>query len=82
MSSSKKLTCKGTLRQVFIRVYAGFRIHERLVWIRIRGSMPLTNGSGFGSYFVLDLQDAYKKLILEVFLLIYFLKVQLHHFPR
>jgi hypothetical protein len=24
-------------------------IHDILVWIRIRGSMPLTNGSGFGS---------------------------------
>jgi hypothetical protein len=30
-----------------------FRIHDILVWIwiRIRGSMPLTNGSGFGSGF-------------------------------
>jgi hypothetical protein len=28
-----------------------FRIHDILVWIRIRihGSMPLTNGPGFGS---------------------------------
>ncbi len=25
------------------------RIHDILVWIRIRGSMPLTNGSGCGS---------------------------------
>ncbi len=25
-----------------------FRIHDILVWIRIPGSMPLTNGSGFG----------------------------------
>jgi hypothetical protein len=25
------------------------QIHDILVWIRIRGSMPLTNGSGFGS---------------------------------
>jgi hypothetical protein len=23
-----------------------FRIHDILVWIRIRGSMPITNGSG------------------------------------
>ncbi len=29
---------------------AVLRIHDILVWIRIRGSMPLTNGSGFGSY--------------------------------
>jgi hypothetical protein len=27
---------------------AVFRIHDILVWIRIRGSMPLTNGSGSG----------------------------------
>jgi hypothetical protein len=51
------------------------RIHDILVWIRIRRSMPLTNGSGsgFGSgswildpdsaIFVIDLQDASKKLI-------------------
>ncbi len=26
-----------------------FRTNDILVWIRIRGSMPLTNGSGFGS---------------------------------
>jgi hypothetical protein len=25
------------------------RIHDILVWIWIRGSMPLTNGSGWGS---------------------------------
>jgi hypothetical protein len=28
---------------------AVFQIHDILVWIRIRGSMPLTNGSGCGS---------------------------------
>jgi len=27
-----------------------FRIHDILGWIRIRGSMPLTNGSGSGSW--------------------------------
>jgi hypothetical protein len=27
-----------------------FRIHDFLEWIRIRGSMPLTNGSGSGSW--------------------------------
>jgi hypothetical protein len=30
---------------------AVLRIHDILGWIRIRGSMPLTNGSGFGSGF-------------------------------
>jgi hypothetical protein len=42
------------------------RIHDILVWIRIRGSMPLTNGSGCGSgpsIFIIDFQDANKKLI-------------------
>jgi hypothetical protein len=29
-------------------LFAVFRIHNFLVWIRIRGSMPLTNGSGSG----------------------------------
>ncbi len=28
-----------------------FRIHDILVWIRIRGSMPLNNGSGCGSFY-------------------------------
>jgi hypothetical protein len=28
---------------------AVFRIHDIVVWIRIRGSMPLANGSGSGS---------------------------------
>jgi hypothetical protein len=37
-----------------------FRIHYILVWIR--GSMPPTNGSG-SCYFVIELQDASKKLI-------------------
>ncbi len=32
-----------------ICVYAVLRIHDILVWIRIRGSVPLSNGSGSGS---------------------------------
>jgi hypothetical protein len=50
-----------------------------LVWIRIQvwicGSMPLTYGSGSGScyFFVIDIQDANKKLIvLKSLLLITF----------
>jgi hypothetical protein len=39
-------------------------IRDILVWIRIRGSVPLTNGSGSGSYY----SSAY-----------YFMKVHLHH---
>jgi hypothetical protein len=39
-------------------------IHDIFVRIRIRGSMPLTSGSGFGSgsfFFIINLQDANKK---------------------
>jgi hypothetical protein len=69
---------------------AVFRIHNILVWIRIRRSMPLTNGSGSAdpclwlidpvsdpSIFVIDLQDASKKLIFSA---CYFLKVHSHYF--
>ncbi len=67
---------------------AVFRIRDILVWIRIRirGSMPLTNGygSGFGSgsFFVTDLQDANKKKFILFFLLYYFLKIHLHLFSK
>jgi hypothetical protein len=40
----------------FNHFYAVLRIHGILVRIRIRGSVPLTNGSG-SCYFVSDLQD-------------------------
>jgi hypothetical protein len=54
-------------------------IRDILVWIRIRGSVPLTNGSAPEpdpdlAIFALDLQDANKKLriISKVFLLFTF----------
>jgi hypothetical protein len=51
-----------------MNIFASVPDPDILVWIRIRGSMSLTNGSGsrIGSgscYFVIDLQDANKKLI-------------------
>jgi hypothetical protein len=55
--------------------FAVFRIHDILVWIRIRGpdSDP--------AIFVIDLQDVNKKLFfLNSFSAYYFLKVHLHHF--
>jgi hypothetical protein len=60
-----------------------FRIHDMLVWIqiriRIRGFMPLTNGSGLGS----GPQDANKKLIFFIsFSAYYFLNVHKHNFQR
>jgi hypothetical protein len=54
------------------RIYWKIRIHDILMRIRIRGSMPLTNWSGCGSrsrswirirLFSSLTQDAYKKLI-------------------
>ncbi len=38
---------------------AVLQIHDILVWIRIRGSMPLTNGPD-PAIFVIDLQEAKK----------------------
>jgi hypothetical protein len=43
----------------FAKAATVLRIHDILVWIRMRGSMPLTNGSG-SCYFVIDLQNAKK----------------------
>ncbi len=58
-----------------------FRIHDILGWIRIqiriRGSMPLTNGSGFGS------GSCYFPVIFNtIFSAYYFLKVHLYHFSK
>jgi hypothetical protein len=51
-------------------------------WIRIRGSMPLTNRSGSGScYFCHWPSRCQQKLIFNtIFSAYYFLKVHLHHF--
>ncbi len=60
-SPSPRLDCTEFSRFIFLSVYYAklayflldynqpvFLIHDILVWIRIRGSMPLTNGSGSG----------------------------------
>jgi hypothetical protein len=60
------------------------RIHDIFVWIRIRGSMPLTNGSGFGSgscYFRHCPSRCQQKTIFFSSDC-YFLKVNLHHFSK
>ncbi len=58
-------------------------------WIRIRGSMPLTNGSGFASWIRILLfssltfkMPAENKIFNTIFSAYYFLKVQLHHFSK
>jgi hypothetical protein len=66
-----------------------FRIHDILVWIRIRGSMSLTimdpdpNADPDPAIFVIDLQGANKKLFLKKsFSVYYLLKVHLYHFSK
>jgi len=39
----------GMYIQIFVYCKPVLGIHDILGWIRIRGSMPLTNGSGSGS---------------------------------
>jgi hypothetical protein len=65
---------------------AVLRIHDILVWILLRGIMPLTYGSGLGSgscYFhhwpSRRQQNTNKK---KTFLAYYLLKVHLHHFSK
>ncbi len=70
-----------------------FRIHGNLGWIRIRirGSMPLTNESGFGSgseFWIWILLSSLtfkmppKNLFNTNFSAYYFLKVHFHHFSK
>jgi hypothetical protein len=63
------------------------RIHDMLVWIRIRRSMPVTNGSwsGLGSGFRFrnwPSRCQQKTDFLKSFSDYYFLKVHLHHFSK
>jgi hypothetical protein len=66
-----------------------FRIHDILVWIRIRGSMPLTYGSGSGSrygswscYFHHLSSRCQQKTTFNFFFAFYFLKAHIHHFSK
>ncbi len=55
--------------------YFMLRIHDILGWIRIRGSMSLTNGSGSGSCYFRHWPSRRH----TIFSAYYFLKVHLHH---
>ncbi len=63
-----------------VQYIAMLRIHDILVWIRIRGSMPLTNGSCYFRLWPLRCQQ--KNNFLAIFSAYYFLKVHLHHFSK
>jgi hypothetical protein len=69
-----KFTHKSWFRSVL-------RIRDILVRIQIRGSVPLTNGSGSApAIFVIDLQDGNKKQFsFPCFSAYYFSKVHSHH---
>ncbi len=63
------------------RIKALLRIRDILVRIRIRGSTPLTNGSGCGScYFSLVTLKTSAKNLKIIFFAYYFLRVHLHNF--
>ncbi len=68
--------------QAIVYFFPVLRIHEILVRIRIRGSIPLIKGSGSESdpdpaIFVSDLQDV-EKIIFKKFFCLLLLKVHLH----
>jgi hypothetical protein len=60
------------------------RIRDILGWIRIRGSMPLTNGSGCGSCHFRHWPSRRQQNtnLKKSFSAFYFLKVHLHHFSK
>jgi hypothetical protein len=69
-----------TVDQNNIGLPAVLRIHDILGWIRIRirGSMPLINGSGSESWILLFSPSTFN----TIFSAYYFLKVRLHHFLK
>jgi hypothetical protein len=58
------------------------QIHDILVWIRIRGSMPLTNESGSCPFCHFDSQDANKKLIFLKLLITFWMYIYSHDFSK
>ncbi len=82
-SSEKKTSNYLFLTRRRILNLAAFRIHDISVWIRIRirGSMPLANGSG-SCYFRHWPSRCQKKQLKNSFSAYYFLKVHVHHFSK
>jgi hypothetical protein len=78
----KQVSTDNTGSKIQDENQAVLRIHDILMWIRIRirGSMPLTNGSVSWirildtdpAFFVIDRQDANKKLIKKIFCFLLF----------
>ncbi len=66
---------------VLLALEAVLRIHDILGWIRIRirGSMPLINGSGSSLTFTMSARN---KFFNTIFSADYFLKLHLHYFSK
>jgi hypothetical protein len=76
---------RGARRRIELGIYLPvLRIHDILVQIRIRGSMPLTNGSGSWilQFSSLAFKMPKKNRFLFCFSAYFFLKVHLHHFSK
>ncbi len=75
MEASKMIILKEALTGLVRLSLPELRIHDIFVWIRIRGSMPLTNESGSGSFYFYHWPTSFQQktnLFLNVFLHITF----------
>ncbi len=91
MSSIAHSSHMDIFQVTFLLLHSVLRIHDILGWIRIRGSIPLTNGSGFGSGSWIRIllfssltfkMPAKNEFFDTIFSAYYFLKVHLHHFSK
>ncbi len=74
--------CSSPVHKIKQPIEAVLRIHDILRWIRIRGSMPLTNWSGSCYFRQWPSRCQQKTNFLTIFSAYYFLKVHLHHFSK
>jgi hypothetical protein len=85
VATKKYLSLQFTF-ELFLHKKTVFRIHDILVWIQIRGSMPRTNGSGCGSGSCFfrhgPSRRQLKTNLNKSFTAYYFFKVLLHHFSK
>ncbi len=94
METAELSSALGTEDIVQVRLFVSgvsepvLRIHDILVWIRIRGSMRLTNGSGSWIRILLLSSLTFKMptknylIFIFIFSAYYFLKVHLHNFSK
>jgi hypothetical protein len=80
MLTFNMIRIRNRIRKISFPFHPVLRIHDILGWIRIwiRGSMPLTNGSGSGTFKM----PAKNSFFYTIFSTYYFLKLHLHHFSK